>query len=218
MLASTTQLNTPGIALGKLPEVHALTDVTGFGLLGHLLEICRGSAVAANVDFARLPLLPDALRFARDGHRHRRIGPQLGRLWRRCRRGYGHRQRRTRTAFRSANVRRTSRCLRSRPRRQDPCDVSGRRLRACRGHRRNCRRRAARHGPLKTGSFEAREGRQMTRRGAATIIAMMFAATPGIHPANASGEFGLYRGAGFPPHHRRMQGLPDDSPGIVVLP
>ncbi len=67
MLASTTQLNTPGIALGKLPEVHALTDVTGFGLLGHLLEICRGSAVAATVDFARLPLLPDALRFAREG-------------------------------------------------------------------------------------------------------------------------------------------------------
>jgi selenide,water dikinase len=67
MLASTTQLNTPGIALGKLPEVHALTDVTGFGLLGHLLEICRGSAVAATVDFARLPLLSEALPFARDG-------------------------------------------------------------------------------------------------------------------------------------------------------
>jgi selenide,water dikinase len=67
MLASTTQLNTPGIALGQLPDVHALTDVTGFGLLGHLLEICRGSAVAATIDFARLPLLPDALGFAREG-------------------------------------------------------------------------------------------------------------------------------------------------------
>ena len=67
ILASTTQLNTPGMAFGKLPGVHALTDVTGFGLLGHLLEICRGSTAAATIDFARLPLHPDALQFARDG-------------------------------------------------------------------------------------------------------------------------------------------------------
>jgi selenide, water dikinase len=53
--------------LGKLPEVHALTDVTGFGLLGHLLEICRGSNAAATIDFARLPLHPNTLQFARDG-------------------------------------------------------------------------------------------------------------------------------------------------------
>jgi selenide, water dikinase len=67
MIASTTQLNTPGMALSKMPDVHALTDVTGFGLLGHLIEICRGSAVAATIDVARLPLLADALQFARDG-------------------------------------------------------------------------------------------------------------------------------------------------------
>ena len=67
MLASTTQLNTPGIALGKLAGVHALTDVTGFGLLGHLLEICRGSAVGARLDFARVPLLPGTLALAREG-------------------------------------------------------------------------------------------------------------------------------------------------------
>jgi selenide,water dikinase len=50
-----------------MPDVHALTDVTGFGLLGHLMEICRGSGVAAMVDFARLPLHPDVLRLAREG-------------------------------------------------------------------------------------------------------------------------------------------------------
>ena len=67
MLASTTQLNTPGMALGKIPDVHALTDVTGFGLLGHLMEICRGSDLTATIDFARLPLHPGALQFAREG-------------------------------------------------------------------------------------------------------------------------------------------------------
>jgi len=67
LIASTTQLNTPGIAFGKMDAVHALTDVTGFGLLGHLLEICRGSRAAATIDFARIPLLPDALGLARTG-------------------------------------------------------------------------------------------------------------------------------------------------------
>ena len=67
MIASTTQLNTPGIALGKLPAVHALTDVTGFGLLGHLLEICRGSNVGATIDFARIPLHPGTLELASQG-------------------------------------------------------------------------------------------------------------------------------------------------------
>ena len=67
MIASTTKLNTPGIPLGRMPGVHALTDVTGFGLLGHLLEICRGSGVEATLDFARVPLHPDVLQLARDG-------------------------------------------------------------------------------------------------------------------------------------------------------
>jgi selenide,water dikinase len=67
MLASTTQLNTPGIALGRMPAVHALTDVTGFGLLGHALEMCRGSGIAAHIEFARLPLHPGVIALAREG-------------------------------------------------------------------------------------------------------------------------------------------------------
>jgi len=67
MIASTTQLNTPGIRLGKMPGVHALTDVTGFGLLGHLLEICRGSGASAMLDLAQVPLHPGVLDLAREG-------------------------------------------------------------------------------------------------------------------------------------------------------
>ena len=67
MIANTTKLNTPGPALGRLPGVHALTDVTGFGLLGHLLEICKGSSVAARVDWPAVPLLPGAQALAAQG-------------------------------------------------------------------------------------------------------------------------------------------------------
>ncbi|MEO8485341.1 MAG: selenide, water dikinase SelD [Betaproteobacteria bacterium] len=69
LLASATKLNTPGIALGAMPGVHALTDVTGFGLAGHLLEMCRASGVGAIVDLARVPLLPGAADLARAGFR-----------------------------------------------------------------------------------------------------------------------------------------------------
>ena len=68
MIASTTKLNTPGLALGTMPGVHALTDVTGFGLAGHLLEICRGSDAGAVVDFARVPLHPGVADLVRAGH------------------------------------------------------------------------------------------------------------------------------------------------------
>jgi selenide,water dikinase len=68
MIASTTKLNTPGLALGTMPGVHALTDVTGFGLAGHLLEICRGSDAGALVDFARVPLHPGVADLVRAGH------------------------------------------------------------------------------------------------------------------------------------------------------
>jgi selenide,water dikinase len=68
MIATTTQLNTPGIRLARLPRVHALTDVTGFGLLGHLLEVCKGSGMHATVRWDLVPLLPDVLELARAGH------------------------------------------------------------------------------------------------------------------------------------------------------
>jgi selenide,water dikinase len=58
---SMTQLNKIGERLGRLPSVTAMTDVTGFGLLGHLLEVCQGSDVAAQVDFERVPLLDPAV-------------------------------------------------------------------------------------------------------------------------------------------------------------
>jgi selenide,water dikinase len=68
-VASTTQLNTPGSRLAQLAGVHALTDVTGFGLLGHLLEVCRGSKVAAAIDWNRVPLLSGARELVRQGHK-----------------------------------------------------------------------------------------------------------------------------------------------------
>ncbi|MBV6410080.1 MAG: selenide, water dikinase SelD [Burkholderiales bacterium] len=67
MIRHTTQLNTPGARLAEMDGVHAITDVTGFGLAGHLLEICRGSRLGAEVRFADLPLIPEAVGFAQEG-------------------------------------------------------------------------------------------------------------------------------------------------------
>jgi selenide,water dikinase len=67
MIATTTQLNTPGRGLADLPGVHALTDVTGFGLLGHLLEVCRGSGVGARVEMRHVPLLEGVAELAGAG-------------------------------------------------------------------------------------------------------------------------------------------------------
>jgi selenide,water dikinase len=69
LIESTTKLNTPGRALGELKEVHALTDVTGFGLLGHLLEVCKGSSVSATVEWSRVPLLPNVRQLVEAGHK-----------------------------------------------------------------------------------------------------------------------------------------------------
>jgi selenide, water dikinase len=67
MIATTTLLNRAGTDLGRLPGVHAITDVTGFGLLGHLLEICRGSKLGARVSFASVPLLNSVAALAEAG-------------------------------------------------------------------------------------------------------------------------------------------------------
>jgi selenide,water dikinase len=67
MIATTTQLNTPGPELAALPGVHALTDVTGFGLAGHALEVARGSRVAVAIDWSAVPLLPGVRALAGQG-------------------------------------------------------------------------------------------------------------------------------------------------------
>jgi len=58
-IENMTKLNKLGAILGGMKEVTALTDVTGFGLAGHLKEMCEGSNVHAEIDFNKLPLLPD---------------------------------------------------------------------------------------------------------------------------------------------------------------
>jgi selenide,water dikinase len=68
MIANTTKLNKPGKALAELAGVHALTDVTGFGLLGHLLELARGAKLTAQLDMARIPLLPGVAQLAHEGY------------------------------------------------------------------------------------------------------------------------------------------------------
>jgi selenide,water dikinase len=67
MIANTTKLNKPGKALSELPGVHALTDVTGFGLLGHLLELARGAKLTAKLNMSQIPLLPGVEKLAHDG-------------------------------------------------------------------------------------------------------------------------------------------------------
>jgi selenide, water dikinase len=67
MIAATTKLNRPGADLAALETVHALTDITGFGLLGHTLELSRGSKLTARLRYADLPWLPGVEAFARAG-------------------------------------------------------------------------------------------------------------------------------------------------------
>jgi selenide,water dikinase len=83
MIASTTRLNTPGMDLAALDGVHALTDVTGFGLAGHALEMARGAGCRIRIDWARVPLLPRVRDLAGQGY----ITGASARNWA----GYGNR-------------------------------------------------------------------------------------------------------------------------------
>jgi selenide,water dikinase len=67
MLQSTTQLNAVGAELPAIAGVHAATDVTGFGLLGHGLEMCRGASLTARIALSKLPIFPSARRLAETG-------------------------------------------------------------------------------------------------------------------------------------------------------
>jgi len=59
--------NAVGAELASLPGVHAMTDVTGFGLAGHLLEMCEGSGLGAELVFADIPVLPEAVAYLNAG-------------------------------------------------------------------------------------------------------------------------------------------------------
>ena len=68
MIAYTTQLNKPGAILAKMLQVHALTDVTGFGLAGHLLEMSRGAGLQAQLDWQAIPLISEAVDFVKKAY------------------------------------------------------------------------------------------------------------------------------------------------------
>jgi selenide,water dikinase len=81
MIATTTKLNTPGPELAALEGVHALTDVTGFGLAGHALELARGAGLSLKIDWKKVPLLEGVRELARAGF----VTGASGRNWA----GYG---------------------------------------------------------------------------------------------------------------------------------
>ena len=82
MIEHTTRLNTPGPELAALAGVHAMTDVTGFGLAGHALEMARGSGNTVSLDLTRVPLIEGARDLAAQGL----ITGASGRNWA----AYGH--------------------------------------------------------------------------------------------------------------------------------
>ena len=81
LIATTTRLNKPGSRLAALDGVHAITDVTGFGLAGHALEMARGARLRAEIDWSAVPLIDGVETLARDGF----VTGASGRNWA----GYG---------------------------------------------------------------------------------------------------------------------------------
>jgi selenide,water dikinase len=67
LIDTTTRLNKPGALLARLDGVHALTDVTGFGLAGHTLEMARGAGLRAEISWSAVPLIEGVVSLARDG-------------------------------------------------------------------------------------------------------------------------------------------------------
>ena len=81
LIETTTRLNTPGVALADLAGVHAITDVTGFGLAGHALELARGAGLGVTIEWSKVPLLAGVVEMAGDGF----VTGASGRNWA----GYG---------------------------------------------------------------------------------------------------------------------------------
>lgn len=65
--ASMMKLNKVGLELSELSAISSMTDVTGFGLLGHLLEMCEGSKVSAEINFDAMPVFPEAIEYLQQG-------------------------------------------------------------------------------------------------------------------------------------------------------
>ena len=81
LIDTTTRLNTPGVALADMAGVHAITDVTGFGLAGHALELARGAGLGLTIEWSKVPLLAGVAEMAGDGF----VTGASGRNWA----GYG---------------------------------------------------------------------------------------------------------------------------------
>jgi selenide,water dikinase len=81
LVETTTRLNTPGVALAELDGVHAITDVTGFGLAGHALELGRGANLGITIRWSKVPILPGVVEMAQNGF----VTGASGRNWA----GYG---------------------------------------------------------------------------------------------------------------------------------
>ena len=81
LVKTTTMLNKPGMQFADLPGVHAITDITGFGLAGHTLELARGAGLAVVIEWSKVPLLAGVAAMAADGF----VTGASGRNWA----GYG---------------------------------------------------------------------------------------------------------------------------------